>query len=434
MGVNLITMVTSDESRQLAAAVDKAFAVIQFTPAGTILSCNQNFSDLMGYGIAEIEGKHHSIFVSEQVAASEEYQCFWERLQQGEFIEAQYKRLRKDGSHVWLQASYVPIANEEGETEIVIKIATDITARRNVDLDAEARIAAIDRAMAVIEFTPEGKILTANKNFLDVMGYELSEIQGKHHRIFVTEDERESEDYSRFWPSLAEGSIYRGVFERVTKSGESVDLEATYQRVVDEAGVVQKVVKFAYDVSAQKQRITAQLDEQAQRLQEALDAANQAAAKREEMDQVLAEVSTPVTPIWDGLLLLPVVGIVDSRRSQDILQAVLTKIEAMKSREFIIDISGVPIVDTAIANHLISITRATALMGCHSTISGISPAIAQTIVSLGIDVGTVRTTATMMDAITGAFERLGLQVGARSDTPNAASAGRERREPAAGVY
>ena len=152
------------------------------------------------------------------------------------------------------------------------------------------------------------------------------------------------------------------------------------------------------------------------------------------MDRVLAKISTPVTPIWDGLLLLPVVGIIDSRRSQDIMQAVLSKIEAMKSREFIIDISGVPIVDTAIANHLIFMTRASALMGCHSTISGISPTIAQTIISLGIDVGTIRTTATMMDAITGASERPELQVGGRRDTPNLVSAGTARREPAAGIY
>ena len=400
----------SENTANLAAAVDKAFATIQFTPSGSILTCNENFSRLMGYEATEIKGKHHSIFVSGQTADSEEYRSFWQRLGQGEFIEGQYKRFRKDGSHAWLQASYVPITDGQGQTEVVIKIATDITARRKAELDDEAKLAAINKTMAVIEFTPEGKILTANRIFLEAMGYELSEIQGRHHRIFVQEEERNSDDYSRFWSSLAAGSFHRGLFARLTKTGTTVDLEATYQPVIDDEGVVQKVVKFAYDVTVQKQLISSQLDQQAQQLQTALDAANEAAAKREEIDNILAEVSTPVTPIWDGLLLLPVVGIVDSRRSQDIMQAVLNKIELMKSREFIIDISGVPIVDTAIANHLISITRATALMGCHSTISGISPAIAQTIVSLGIDVGTVRTTATMMDAITGAFERLGLRV------------------------
>jgi rsbT co-antagonist protein RsbR len=109
----------------------------------------------------------------------------------------------------------------------------------------------------------------------------------------------------------------------------------------------------------------------------------------------LMEMSTPVTEIWEGLLFLPVVGIIDSRRSREIMNATLSKIAETQARVFILDISGVGVVDTAVANHLIKITRATKLMGCETTISGVSPAIAQTIVDLGIDVGEVKTTATM---------------------------------------
>ncbi|MGB3511476.1 MAG: protoglobin domain-containing protein [Microcoleaceae cyanobacterium] len=124
----------------------------------------------------------------------------------------------------------------------------------------------------------------------------------------------------------------------------------------------------------------------------------------------LMEMSTPVTQIWDGILLLPVVGIVDSKRAQDIMNAVLSAINRTQSRIFILDISGVAIVDTAVANHLIKITKATRLMGCESTISGISPAIAQTMVELGIDVGTIKTTANMMDALNDSFRRLNLRI------------------------
>jgi rsbT co-antagonist protein RsbR len=126
--------------------------------------------------------------------------------------------------------------------------------------------------------------------------------------------------------------------------------------------------------------------------------------------KALMEMSTPVTEIWDGILLLPVVGIVDSKRSQDIMNAVLAMISKTKAKEFILDISGVGVVDTAVANYFIKITKATRLMGCESTISGVSPAIAQTIVQLGIDIGTVKTTATMMDAIDKAFQRQNLQI------------------------
>ena len=124
----------------------------------------------------------------------------------------------------------------------------------------------------------------------------------------------------------------------------------------------------------------------------------------------LMEMSTPVTEIWSGILLLPLVGIIDSKRAQDIMNAVLAKISESHARMFILDISGVGVVDTAVANHLVKITKATRLMGCDSTISGVSPAIAQTIVELGIDVGTVQTTATMRDALADAFRNLGVQV------------------------
>jgi rsbT co-antagonist protein RsbR len=124
----------------------------------------------------------------------------------------------------------------------------------------------------------------------------------------------------------------------------------------------------------------------------------------------LMEMSTPVTQIWNGILLLPIVGIVDSKRAQDIMNAALAKIAETQARVFIMDISGVAVVDTAVANHLIKITKATRLMGCSCTISGVSPAIAQTIVELGIEVGTVKTTATMKDALSDAFSRLGLEI------------------------
>jgi len=122
----------------------------------------------------------------------------------------------------------------------------------------------------------------------------------------------------------------------------------------------------------------------------------------------LLEMSTPVTPIWDGILLLPLVGIVDSVRTQDIMNKTLSKIAETRARMFVLDISGVSAVDTAVANQLLKITRATQLMGCESIISGISPAIARTLVELGIHVGEVKTTATLRDALELALRAMGM--------------------------
>jgi rsbT co-antagonist protein RsbR len=132
-----------------------------------------------------------------------------------------------------------------------------------------------------------------------------------------------------------------------------------------------------------------------------------------EQSETLMQMSTPVTQIWDGILLLPLVGIVDSKRSRDVMNAMLETIEKTRARSIILDIGGVAVVDTAVANHLIKITKATMLMGCECTISGISPAIAQTVVELGIEVGDIRTTATLGDALEYAFERTGVEIRGR---------------------
>ena len=135
-----------------------------------------------------------------------------------------------------------------------------------------------------------------------------------------------------------------------------------------------------------------------------------------EQSKAVLAMSTPVTEIWDGILLLPIVGLVDSKRSEDIMNAVLSSIKTLKAKEFILDISGVGVVDTAVANYLINISKATSLMGCRATISGISPAISKTIIQLGIDVGNVNTTATMMDALAKAFDNQGITLYSNKST------------------
>jgi rsbT co-antagonist protein RsbR len=129
-----------------------------------------------------------------------------------------------------------------------------------------------------------------------------------------------------------------------------------------------------------------------------------------EQTESLMQMSTPVAEIWSGILMLPVVGVIDSKRASDMMNAMLSMIARTRSQTMILDISGVAVVDTAVANHLIKITLATKLMGCECTISGISPAIAQTMVELGIEVGEVNTTATLNDALAYAFRMNGIEI------------------------
>ena len=123
--------------------------------------------------------------------------------------------------------------------------------------------------------------------------------------------------------------------------------------------------------------------------------------------KALMEMSTPVTPIWEGILLLPLLGILDSQRTQDVMNKTLGKIAETRAKALVLDISGVSAMDTAVANQLLKITKATQLMGCETILSGLSPAIARTLVELGVNIGEVRTTATLRDSFEMALRSVG---------------------------
>ena len=157
-------------------SLDRSQAVIEFKPDGTILTANSNFLMVLGYGLDEIRGKHHSLFVDPAEKASPEYSAFWEALNRGEHRVAEYRRIGKGGREVWIQASYNPIVGRNGQTSKIVKFATDITQEKLRRSELESQIAAIHRSQAVIEFRLDGTIVTANENFLAAMGYGLEEI------------------------------------------------------------------------------------------------------------------------------------------------------------------------------------------------------------------------------------------------------------------
>ncbi|MCH7686381.1 MAG: PAS domain-containing protein, partial [Planctomycetes bacterium] len=186
-------------------AISKAQAVIEFNMDGTIITANDNFLGALGYTLDEVQGKHHSMFVDAAFAASAEYKAFWEKLNRGEYEAGEYKRIGKGGKEVWIQASYNPILDLNGKPFKVVKYATDVTEQKLATADFQGQIDAIGKAQAVIEFNMDGTIISANDNFLGVVGYTLDEIKGKHHSMFVEEAYRQSVDYKEFWAKLNRG-------------------------------------------------------------------------------------------------------------------------------------------------------------------------------------------------------------------------------------
>ncbi len=233
-------------------AIGKSLAVIEFNLDGVIQNANENFCAATGYNLSEIKGQHHSMFVEPNYKMSPEYAAFWRDLKKGEFKSGEFKRVKKDGSELWIQASYNPIFDEFGQPLKVVKYASDVTEQKLRNAFNTGQIDAISKSQAVIEFDVHGNILTANDNFLATVGYGLDEIQGKHHRIFVTKQERESDQYKTFWKQLSEGQFYSGEFHRVAKDGTDVWIQATYNPILDMSGNVVKVVKYASNITEQK--------------------------------------------------------------------------------------------------------------------------------------------------------------------------------------
>lgn len=126
--------------------------------------------------------------------------------------------------------------------------------------------------------------------------------------------------------------------------------------------------------------------------------------------QEMLELSTPVVKLWEGILALPLIGTLDSNRTQIVMESLLQRIVQTGAGIAILDITGVPTVDTLVAQHLMKTVAATRLMGAECIISGIRPQIAQTIVHLGVDLGDVTTKATLADAFALALRRVGMSV------------------------
>ena len=232
-------------------AINRSNAIIYFDLKGFILGVNSIFLETMGYKDDEHEkiiGQHHSIFVSPGYVKSDEYKEFWEKLGSGKFFEGEFERVKQDGSLIYLQATYNPILNEDGEVTKIMKIATDIT----TTVIAKNEIGAVSKSNAIIYFDCDGYILGANSIFLKAMGFEdedESKIIGKHHSIFVSYEYSKSQEYKDFWKKLSSGKFFEGEFERRKIDGTPIYLKATYNPIQSNDGTCKKVMKIANDIT-----------------------------------------------------------------------------------------------------------------------------------------------------------------------------------------
>lgn len=250
-----ISHVQAQDERAQFTAIRRAQPLAVYDMDGNILDVNPQFEALAGSTRSELLGKHISLFVDEATRQSVDYKAttatLWQALQRGEDQSGEGKRFL-NGREVWVEYSYSPVLDKDGKTYKVISALRDITERTKANADHRGQVAAISKSQAVIEFSMDGTVITANHNFLNALGYTLDEIKGKHHSMFVDEAYKHSPAYKEFWAKLNRGEYDATEYKRIGKNGREVWIQASYNPILDLNGKPFKVVKYATDVTEQK--------------------------------------------------------------------------------------------------------------------------------------------------------------------------------------
>lgn len=285
-------------------AIQSQVPFIQFTPAGTVTFVNDLFLKIVGFQREEVIGKHHSALCFPEDVKTRDYESLWQDLRGGISRNGRFIRQSKSGKAVWLEATYFPIMID-GKVARVAKVASDVTQQQSSLERTQALLAALDKSLAVIDFQPDGTVITANQNFLHCFGYRLEEVVGKHHRQFC--DPEFYQKNPNFWHDLGSGDIKSGLFMRLGHRGEKIWLEATYNPIFNHEGKVVKIIKLASDITERVEKSISTREAAQKACAIASETVASAAKGREVIDKVLetsSHINTSVNEVSKQIDLL----------------------------------------------------------------------------------------------------------------------------------
>jgi methyl-accepting chemotaxis protein len=239
---------------QVKATLDLETVSVTLDAGGVILEVNALFETELGFTQAELSGRALREFSPSELSGDVHQRRALDAVAQGKHYSGTLRLCSREGRHVWLRAMVIPFAGDSGRVERIVLYSSVLTRTIEASRENEALVGALMRSTAVIEFSLDGLVLTANQNFLDAMGYTLPQILGKHHRIFCVPSDAQSEEYDRFWQTLRQASYVAGRFCRVDKYGNEVWLEASYNPIVDANGKLYKIAKLATVITDQVTR------------------------------------------------------------------------------------------------------------------------------------------------------------------------------------
>jgi rsbT co-antagonist protein RsbR len=380
---------TPAEVRAMLDAVTD-YEIIQLDLRGNVMTWNRGAELITGYSAEEVIGQPVSVFYTEEDrragAVDEELRT---ASQSGRW-EFEGWRVRKGGAKYWASVVLTPIRDEAGNLTGYVKVARDVSARRVADQVVKDFLDSAPDATLIV--SRDGRIVVANRQVENLLGYSRDDLLGKEVETLVPPRFREHHPEYRdgFFFSPRVRAMGAGLdLWALHKDGSEVPVEISLSPIETDEGVL---------VSAAIRDVT-ERREQMQQL-------------RRQRDEIL-ELSTPVIQVWDKVLALPIIGTLDSNRAARLTESLLEGIGEQQAEVVILDISGVPTIDTLVAQHLLKTVQAATLMGAVSIMSGVRPETAQAMVHLGIDMGSLRSRRSLREAL-----QLALQiVRDRSDVP-----------------
>ncbi|HXC31327.1 MAG TPA: PAS domain S-box protein [Verrucomicrobiae bacterium] len=244
---------------------------------------------------------------------------------------------------------------------------------------------------AILTLDPEGRVTTWAPAAERLKGYKAGEIIGKHFSVFYTREDQESGKCQRELEAAARDGRFEDEGWRVRKDGSRFWANVVITALRDPKGNLKGFGKITRDMTERKQA-----DERL----------------RQQNRDVLEMATVPVVQVWEGILLVPLIGMLDSSRTQQLMERLLHRLTETSSQVALVDITGVPTIDTQTAQHLIETIKAVRYIGAEVVLTGVRPVIAQTLVHLGIDLSNATTRASLAAGLRVAFNLLNLRVGA----------------------
>ena len=366
----------------------REYAIILLDPKGNITTWSPAAERLKGYRAEEVIGKHYSIFCTPEDAVASKAERELEVAAREGASEFEGWRVRKDGSRFWANVIITPLRDAQGKLQGFGKVLRDHTNRRRAEDKFRAFVESA--ADAVVVVNPKGEIVLVNSQTEELFGYSRAELLGKTVEMIIPERFRGQHPGHRtkYFAEPRPRSMGASLsLSALHKDGHEFPVEISLSPVETEEGTM----------------VTSSIRDATQRRNTEEKLKNQAR-------EIMEMATVPVVQVWEGIIMVPLIGMLDSSRTQQLMEKLLHRITETNSPVALLDITGVPAVDTQTAQHLIETIKAVRYLGAEVVLTGVRPTLAQTLVHLGVDLSSAITRSSLRAGLEVAFDMINLQV------------------------